>query len=117
MFIYARACRNYSRVCLDLRGRADSAHGYDILCAQYFNSLALCVYVLAMFCPVFNAIPDSQLLNLLSVSRLVAVLNEPDQCGVFCQLQKLDGGVFRCAVQSVLSSVYKLKSSGERTQP
>ncbi len=42
--------------------------------------------------------PDSQLLNLLSVSRLVTVLNEADQCGVICKLQELDAGVFRCAV-------------------
>ncbi len=34
--------------------------------------------------------PDSQLLNLLSVSRLVTVLNEADQCGVVCKLQELD---------------------------
>ncbi len=42
--------------------------------------------------------PDSQLLHLLSVSRLVAVLNEADQCGVVCKLQELDRGFFRCAV-------------------
>ncbi len=42
--------------------------------------------------------PDSQLLNLLSISRLVTVLNEADDCGVICKLQELDGGVFRCAV-------------------
>ncbi len=41
---------------------------------------------------------DSQLLNLLPVSRLVTVLNEADQCGVVCKLQELDRGVFRCAV-------------------
>ncbi len=44
---------------------------------------------------------DSQLLNLLSVSRLVTVLNEADQCGVVCKLQDLDRGVFRCAVVRV----------------
>ncbi len=38
--------------------------------------------------------PDSQLLNLLSVSRLVTVLDEADQCGVICKLQELDRGVF-----------------------
>ncbi len=38
--------------------------------------------------------PDSQLLNLLSVSRLVTVLDEADQCGVVCKLQELDRGVF-----------------------
>ncbi len=32
--------------------------------------------------------------NLLSVSRLVTVLNEADQCGVICELQELDRGVF-----------------------
>ncbi len=41
---------------------------------------------------------DSQLPNLLSVIRIVTVLNEADQCGVVCKLQELDGGVFRCAV-------------------
>ncbi len=44
---------------------------------------------------------DSQLLNLLSVIRLVTVLNEADPCGVICKLQELDGGVFRCAVVGV----------------
>ncbi len=34
--------------------------------------------------------PDSRLLNLLSVSRLVTILNEADQCGVVCRLQELD---------------------------
>ncbi len=42
--------------------------------------------------------PDSQLLNLLSVSRLVSVLDEADDCSVICKLQELDRGVFRCAV-------------------
>ncbi len=41
---------------------------------------------------------DSQLLNLLSVIRLVTILNQVDQCGVVCKLQELDRGVFRCAV-------------------
>ncbi len=50
---------------------------------------------------VIKTAPDSQLLNLLSVSRLVTVLNEADQCGVVCKLQELDGGVFRCAVIGV----------------
>ncbi len=45
--------------------------------------------------------PDSQLLNLLSVSRIVSVLDEADQCGVICKLQKFDRGVFRCAVVGV----------------
>ncbi len=45
---------------------------------------------------VVKTAPDSQLLNLLSVSRLVTVLEEADRCGVFCKLQELDGGVFRC---------------------
>ncbi len=31
--------------------------------------------------------PDSQLLNLMSVSRLVTILDEADQCGVICKLQ------------------------------
>ncbi len=50
---------------------------------------------------VVKTAPDSQLLNLLSVSRLVTILNEADDCGVFCKLQKLDRGVFRCAVVRV----------------
>ncbi len=56
VFRSARAYRNYSRVCLDLRGRADSAHGFVILCTQYCNLLARCVHALALFCPTFNAI-------------------------------------------------------------
>ncbi len=44
---------------------------------------------------------DSQHLNLLSVSRLVSILYEADQCGVVCKLQELDRGVFRCAVVRV----------------
>ncbi len=47
---------------------------------------------------VVKTAQDSQLLNLLSVSRLVTILNEADQCGVICKFQELDGGVFRCAV-------------------
>ncbi len=47
---------------------------------------------------VIKTAPDSQLLNLLSVSRLVTVLDDDDQCGAVCKLQELDGGVFRCAV-------------------
>ncbi len=50
---------------------------------------------------VVKTAPDSQLLNLLSVSRHVTVLNEADQCGVICKLQELDRGVFRCAVVRV----------------
>ncbi len=58
---------------------------------------------------VVKTAPDIQLLNLLSLSRLVTVLDEADQCGVVCKLQELDRGVFRC--------VEREKSSGERTQP
>ncbi len=47
---------------------------------------------------IVKTAPDRQLLNLLSVSRLVSVLNEADQCGVVCKFQELDRGVFRCAV-------------------
>ncbi len=47
---------------------------------------------------VVKTAPDSQLLNLLSVSRLVTVLDEADQCGVICKLQELERGVFRCSV-------------------
>ncbi len=50
---------------------------------------------------VVKTAPDSQLLDLLSVSRLVTVLNEADQCGVICKLPELDRGVFRCAVIGV----------------
>ncbi len=44
---------------------------------------------------VVKAAPGSQLLNFLSVSRLVTILDEADQCGVVCILQELDRGVFR----------------------
>ncbi len=47
---------------------------------------------------VVKTASDSQLLNLLSVSRLVTVL---DQCGVLCKLQELDRRVFRFAVVRV----------------
>ncbi len=50
---------------------------------------------------VVETAPGSQLLNLLSVSRLVTVLNEADQCGVVCIFQELDRGVFRCAVVGI----------------
>ncbi len=35
---------------------------------------------------VVKAAPDSKLFNLLSVSRLVTILNEADDCGVICKL-------------------------------
>ncbi len=41
---------------------------------------------------VVKTAPDSQLLNLLSGSRFVTVLDEADQCGVVCKLQELDRG-------------------------
>ncbi len=50
---------------------------------------------------VVKTAPDSQLHNLLSVSRLVTVLDETDQCVVVCKLQELDRGVFGCAVVGV----------------
>ncbi len=50
---------------------------------------------------VVKTAPDSQLLDLLSVGRLVTVLNEADQCGVVCELQELDREVFRYAVVRV----------------
>ncbi len=50
---------------------------------------------------VVKTAPDSQFLNLLSVSRLVTIQDEADQCGVVCKLQELDRGVFRCAVVRV----------------
>ncbi len=46
---------------------------------------------------VVKTAPHSQLLNLLSVSRLVAVLDDADDCSVVCELQELDRGVFRGA--------------------
>ncbi len=47
---------------------------------------------------VVKTAPDSQLLNPLSVSRLVTVLDEANKCGVVCKLQELDRGVFICVV-------------------
>ncbi len=62
---------------------------------------------------VVKTAPDSQLLNLLSVSRLVTVLDEADQCGVVCKLQELDRGVFKCAVIRVEGE----EQWGENTAP
>ncbi len=50
---------------------------------------------------VVKTAPDSQLLNLPSISRLVTVLDEADQCGIICKLQELDREVFRYAVVHV----------------
>ncbi len=50
---------------------------------------------------VVKIAPDSQLLNLTSVSRLVTVLDEADQYGVIYKPQELDRGVFRYAVIGV----------------
>ncbi len=47
----------------------DHLHGFEIVELQ-----------------VVKTAPDSQLFNLLSVSRLVTVLDEADQCGVICKL-------------------------------
>ncbi len=60
-------------------------------------STVLSVFVLQ----VVKIAPDRQLFNLLSVSRLVTVLDEADQYGVICKLHELDRGVFRCAVIGV----------------
>ncbi len=49
--------------------------------------------VLSVQLQVVKTAPDSQLFNLLSVSKLVTVLNEADRCGVVCKLQELDRGV------------------------
>ncbi len=54
---------------------------------------------------VVKTAPDSQLFNLLSVGRLVTILNEADKSGVICKLQELDRGVFRCAVIRVEGEV------------
>ncbi len=35
---------------------------------------------------VVKTAPDSQLLNLMCVRRLITVLDEADQCGVICKL-------------------------------
>ncbi len=63
---------------------------------------------------VVKTAPTSQLLNLLSVSRLVTVLNEAVQCAVICKLQELDRGVFRCAVVGVDRAVGRRRAD---TQP
>ncbi len=62
---------------------------------------------------VVKTAPDSQLLNLLSVSRLIAVLDETDDCSVVCELQELDRGVFRGAVVGVQGE----EQWGENTSP
>ncbi len=41
------------------------------------------------------------------------VLDEADQCGVVCELQELDGGVFKCAVIRVEGE----EQWGENTTP
>ncbi len=50
---------------------------------------------------VVKTAPDSQLLNLLSVRRLVTGLDEANQCGVVFQLQELDRDVFWCVFVGV----------------
>ncbi len=50
---------------------------------------------------VVKTAPDSQLFNLLSVSRLITILDETDDCSVVRKLQELDWGIFRCAVIGV----------------
>ncbi len=49
--------------------------------------------VLSVELQVVKTAPVSQLLNLLSVSRLVSVLDEADDCSVVRKLQELDRGV------------------------
>ncbi len=39
---------------------------------------------------VVKTAPDRQLLNLLSVNKLITILYEADKCGVICELQELD---------------------------
>ncbi len=53
---------------------------------------------------------DSQLFNLLSVSRLVTVLNEADDCGVICKLEELDGWVFRWSLD-IRNKIYDALSN------
>ncbi len=71
---------------------------------------------------VVKTAPDSQLLNLMSVIRLVTILDEADQCGVICKLQELDRRIRRGEAKiegslDVQLFVYREKSSGESTQP
>lgn len=42
--------------------------------------------------------PNSQLLNLQSISRLIMILDKADDCGGICKFQKLDRGIFCSAV-------------------
>ncbi len=51
----------------------------------------------------------------MSVIRLVTVLDEADQCGVVCKLQKLDGGVFKCAVIRVQGEEQRGENTALRT--
>ncbi|KAK3562697.1 hypothetical protein QTP86_005316 [Hemibagrus guttatus] len=50
---------------------------------------------------VVKTTPDSQLLNLLSVSRLITILDEADNCSVIHKLQELDRWISRGAVIGV----------------
>ncbi len=58
---------------------------------------------------------DSQLLNLLSVNRLITILNEADQCSVICKLKELDRGVFTCAVIRVQGEEHRGENTAHRT--
>ncbi len=51
----------------------------------------------------------------MSVSRLITVLDKADQCGVVCELQELDGGVFKCAVIRVQGEEQRGKNTALRT--
>ncbi len=62
---------------------------------------------------IVKTAPDSQLLDLLSVSRIVTILEKADQCGVIRKPQELDRGVCRCAVVGVKGE----EQWGENTAP
>ncbi len=47
----------------------------------------------SVYLQVDKTAPGSQLLHLLSLSRLVSVLDENDDCCVICKLHELDRGV------------------------
>ncbi len=59
---------------------------------------------------VVKTASDSQLFNLLSVSRLITILNEADDCGVICKLEELDRGVFRWSLD-IRNKIYDALSN------
>ncbi len=67
----------------------------------FLESMIISTVLSSIKLQVVKTAPDSQLHNLLSVSRLVTVLDEADQCGVVCKLQELDQRGLQCAVVRV----------------